>query len=127
MRRNLFGQVAACGDDLGHCEILRIVDVQPLDAVHNRHVGSVSDPAVPSGPQDPREDEERAGFDIHRLDGLRAGDVFGRIVERPSLVPRERLYLSALNAESYSPETTFRSASATVSARIKGDVACAST
>ena len=35
MRRNLFGQVAACGDDLGHCEILRIVDVQPLAAVHN--------------------------------------------------------------------------------------------
>ena len=24
MRRNLFGQVAACGDDLGHREILRI-------------------------------------------------------------------------------------------------------
>ena len=39
------------------------------------------------GPQGPREDEERAGFDIHRLDGLCAGDVFGRIVERPPLVP----------------------------------------
>ena len=30
---------------------------------------------------------------IHRLDGLCAGDVFGRIVERPPLVPCERLYL----------------------------------
>jgi len=48
---------------------------------------------VPPGPQGPREDEEGAGFDIHRLDGLRAGDVFGRIVERPPLVPCERLYL----------------------------------
>ena len=57
------------------------------------YLAEVADPAVPPGPQGPREDEEGAGFDIHRLDGLRAGDVFGRIVERPPLVPCERLYL----------------------------------
>lgn len=125
--RPLLGQLAACGDDLGHGEILRVVDVQPLDAVHDGHPGPVADAAVAAAPQLPREDEEGAGLDVDRFDGLRARDVVERVVERPAPYQAKVWMRSALNAESYSPERIFCSASERVSARMKGEVACAST
>ena len=91
------GQLAACGDDLCHGEILRVVDVQPLDAVYDGHPGPVADAAVAAAPQLPREDEEGAGLDVDRFDGLCARDVVERVVERAAAVPGEGL--DALGAE----------------------------
>ncbi len=93
----LSAEVAAGGDDLRHGEVLRIVDIHPLDTVHDGHPGTVADAAVAFAPERPREDEEGAGLDVNRLDGLRAGDVVQRVVQRMPLVPGEGL--DALGAE----------------------------
>ena len=86
-------QPPACRDDLGHREILGVVDVQPFDAVDDGHVGLLPDAAPAAAPERARENEKCAGFYIDRLYGLRAGDVVQRIVERPAFEPGEGLYL----------------------------------
>lgn len=120
-------QPPACRDDLGHREILGVVDVQPFDAVYDSHVGFFPDAASAAAPERARENEKCAGFDIDRLYGLRAGDVVQRIVERPAFEPGEGLDLLGAERRIVLPRPHVPQASATVSARMNGEVACAST
>lgn len=48
-------QPPACRDDLGHREILGVVDVQPFDAVYDSHVGFFPDAASAAAPERARE------------------------------------------------------------------------